>query len=417
MGFDPNSIPDGQCAEGHLDAVPIYEILLSVKKTGATGRLTIEDAAGENHMFFMRGQPVGVELSDALHPLGQLLLELGRIDGATFVKAQRLIAEGQRLPGQVFKELGVLDDDKLKEVLGIQARRKAEAFCRHGGRPFTFCRGLTFLAGFNATPLDIHAVVFLALKQQMGPKSREEWLEEVKGHEVRSLPEGEMPLPAALEVFGFGPPEERFLGRLMAGFEPVERLAETGTLPPDEMAVLLRFLQLLGRLELRKLKQEPAEAPALDGNTEDNVFSRAAPAEAIEPSPRAPGPDPEHTKSRALASDIHDVPTELPEARAPRAAPRPLEPEPRPVAQRPAGTPKRVESLLSKGSSPKEVGRIRFPSESTLKEEPRPKKKRLRRAVPEPSVGTVAVSSTKKEKTEITPLPSILVDLDDDAGK
>lgn len=442
MAFDPSRIDDDQCGEGHLDEVPIYDVLMAVQRSQATGRLTIQEAAGENHMYFMRGQPVGVELAEMLHPLGQLLLELGRINGAAYVKAQRLISEAQRLPGQVFKELGVLDESSLKEVLSIQARKKAEHFCRFGGRPFTFCRGLSFLSGFNSTPLDIHAVIFLAVRQQMGPESREAWLDAARHQEVSAEGFGEMPLPAPPAVYNFGPPEERFLVRLAAGFESLERLAETGTLPRDEMAVLLRYLQLLGRLQMRPAPKAPAtvDNAALASSTEEDVFSTARP-------PRVQA---ERTDPSRDAGDIHDIPTELPPVAKPappeapprRAVPEPLpaplpaveplpaapsrapapvetapSPPPRPAAK---AAPKRVESLLqtepprpaapSPAPLPTERGGVTFPSEKTLEEEPKKKKKRTRRSEPEPSRGSVAVSVPKKEKTTLSPLPSIVIE-------
>ena len=93
--FDPAAIAEDACADGHLDVDPIYQVLLTLGQKAATGRLTIADAAGDNHMFFMQGRPVGVRLAEHFHPLGQLLLELGRLNGATFLRAQRLIAEGE----------------------------------------------------------------------------------------------------------------------------------------------------------------------------------------------------------------------------------------------------------------------------------------------------------------------------------
>src|SRR5688572_3693412 len=120
MAFDPARIAEDSCVEGHLDGDPVYDVLLAVHTAKVSGRLTVEDAAGPNHMYFMQGRPIGVLLAEYVHPLGQLLLELGRVTGQTFVRAQRRIAEGGRLAGQVFKELGVLDDDSLREVLTIQ---------------------------------------------------------------------------------------------------------------------------------------------------------------------------------------------------------------------------------------------------------------------------------------------------------
>ncbi len=72
--FDPALIADDACVDGHLDNDPIYGVLLALGQKLVTGRLTIDDAAGENHMYFMQGRPVGVHLAEHCHPLGQLLL-------------------------------------------------------------------------------------------------------------------------------------------------------------------------------------------------------------------------------------------------------------------------------------------------------------------------------------------------------
>lgn len=383
MAFDPLGIDDDQCSAGHLDADPIYEVLMALQRARSTGRLTVEDAAGENHMYFMQGQPVGVQLAEYIHPLGQLLLELGYVDGRGFVQAQRLIWAGQRLAGQVFRELGFLDEAGLKDVLSIQARKKAEHFCRYGSRAFTFCRGLSFLSGFSATPLNIHTVIFLAVRQQMGPQARAAFIEGISQREVRlKLDTPDRLLPAPLATFGFGPPEERFLTRIAGGFTSIEDLASTGTLPQDEMAVLLRYLELVSRLEVRARE---AVHSALTSNTEDEVFSTSRPA------PLAPA-DQEPTDPRRQRRDIHAVPTELP-----------VEPKLKPKPKLPEKPPPRVPARAPPPRS------LQFPSESTLAA-PEKKKKRKRRAVPEPSVGTRAISETRKEKTAITELPSIVID-------
>jgi hypothetical protein len=88
LAFEPSKIPEDQCVQGHLDADPIYDVLLRVHGAKVSGRLTTEDASGPNHLYFMQGRPVGVQLAEYVHPLGQLLLELGRINGQTFVRAQ-----------------------------------------------------------------------------------------------------------------------------------------------------------------------------------------------------------------------------------------------------------------------------------------------------------------------------------------
>lgn len=374
MAFDPTAVPEDGSHKGHLDDTPIYEILLGLLQGQGTGRLTIPGPNGDNHMFFMNGRPVGVQLAEYFHPLGQLLLELGRIDAHTFIKAQRFITEGNRLPGQVFMNLGVLTEQGLADILAVQANRKAEEFCRIGGRPFSFGRGLTFLSGFQSTPLDVHAVLFLAVRQQMGPASRTNWLEELSDKELKLNGEGDL-LPSPLETYGFGKPEQRFLERLRSGWQPTKLLSDTGTLPDDEMAVLLRYLHIIGRVQMR-VRQTAAPPPA-----------PAEEAEVFGTSPRpltGDAPRRRRTPERA-ADDLHNLPKEPP--------PRERPPSPPPRKKQP---PKKSDSIVV--------------APELMDAGKKKKKRKKRRAEPLPSEGTAAESETKKEKTNISPLPTIMID-------
>ena len=60
MSFDVDAIKDASTGSGDLDDTPMYDVLLTLSRQQATGRLTVDSPTGENHMFFMRGQPVGV---------------------------------------------------------------------------------------------------------------------------------------------------------------------------------------------------------------------------------------------------------------------------------------------------------------------------------------------------------------------
>ena len=87
MAFDPSQQPDETSYEGHLDQESMGQVLAEILRHKVTGRITVRDDNGANHLFFMAGKPVGVVLSHVMHPLGQLLLELGKVDSAQFVKA------------------------------------------------------------------------------------------------------------------------------------------------------------------------------------------------------------------------------------------------------------------------------------------------------------------------------------------
>lgn len=420
MSFDPAGIPDDSCVEGHLDGDPIYDVLIAIHRAKATGRLAVEDPSGPNHMFFMKGMPVGVSLAEYVHPFGQLLLELGRVNGATFVRAQRLIAEGNRLAGQVFKEMGVLDEDTLLDVLAIQARKKAEHFCRLGSRPFNFCRGLTYLTGFTATPLELWVVVFLAVRAQLGPDARLAWIESARNLQVRvqNAPGDAHGLPAPLYAFGFGAAEERFLQRILGGWEKVSELCDKGTLPADEAAVLLRFLEVIGRLDKREPPAVPAHISALTKRPPelgmlavpealDDVFSSLETVEVQSPTADAApaaedrvfaGPE-EVTDPRRRS--IHDDQT-LPFG---EAEPLPFVPSPSAASQRPRfRSVSMPEPLQNAPPVPAAPAKDDFPA-------PVVKKKSSKRAEPMPSQGSgIRVSETRKEKTTISPMPSIVID-------
>ncbi|MCP4503199.1 MAG: hypothetical protein GY822_24955 [Deltaproteobacteria bacterium] len=383
MSYDPMNISEDTSESGHLDEHAIAEILLGVKACQATGRLTVADATGENHMFFMQGRPVGVVLSEFLHPLGQLLLELGEIDAKTFLTAQRLITKGGRLPGQVFIELNILDDDKLKDVLFIQAQHKASHFCRFSSRPFQFGRGLSFLAGFNATPLDIHAVVFLAIREQIGPSQRKGFLSQHQEHQVFMDADPDSPLPAPLAAFNFGPPEARFLRRICSDWASIQDLEETGTLPTNEMVVLLLFLEQHGQLQFR---ETPLVAPVefnaaslLNPPTSEDVFSTG--------DSRANLPT-DSTIPMSAKTNPHIARQNLTDPNVDGFLP---------MAQ-PPGMASPVEGAFTK------------PEEDVV--EPvvaKGKKRRKRRSTPMPSMGTERlVSETRREKTQVS-LPSIVI--------
>ncbi len=445
--FDPATISEDACVDGHLDADPVYAVLLSLGARVVTGRLTIADAAGDNHMYFMQGRPVGVHLAEHFHPLGQLLLELGRMTGAVFVRAQRLIAEGNRLPGQVFKELGILDDQSLKEVLSIQARRKAEHFCRLGSRPFRFCRGLTYLTGFTSTPLDPHAVIFLAVRQQLGEQAREAWLESARGEQVKLVAPGgpfggdtidNLGLPAPLANFGFGPPEERFLQRVLNGWENVVEIAETGTLPRDEMAVLLRYLEVIGRLQRRPIPPPAVALPRTPTPTPVDAVRPTRPVVSMAGGQRA-APPPLPSSLAVSSREIEPQRAPLTEPTSDDVFSRPSSPSALPKApplsaafsppdaltdpRRPATrkqdlmNPQPTDDAVVFASALNEPTPQSMPSPSVVVSEDLPppvvKKKKVKRLEPLPSEASgVLVSETRREKTMIMELPSIVIDED-----
>jgi hypothetical protein len=403
-------LSDDQHLNGHFDTDPMYSVLLTLHQTTMNGRLSVRGELGDSHMFFAAGRPVGVTLFDTTHPLGQLLLELGRVNGSTFVMAQRLIADGNRLPGQVYKELKVIDDAGLKEVLQVQSRRKAASFCALASKPFSFHRGLSFLQGFSSAPMDVGAVLYFAVRHHFSGGLRAAWL--------RAARDDEFFLAGALPVtpadVGFGPPEERFLQRLQVGYANIDSLAETGALPTDDIVVLLRYLEVFGVLKRRRVGSLPTPAP---------MVLPAGPAVIpVAPVITAPPAAPSH-RGPAAVSGLHaaaalaEVSADDVFSRAKPIAPIPA-PEPWLHAlgdKTPPLTPVPVRRINDSAlqaalnaPTPPEVQ-----TRELTEELPVVRKKKVKRTEAMPSEGTgVLVGETRREKTNVKPVSSIVFDDD-----
>lgn len=312
--FDPAQIADGASYQGNLAEEPMAQLLMRLLKERATGRLSVRDEHGENLLFFMQGRPVGVILSQVVHPLGQLLLELGKVDSTQFVKAQRLIGNGERLPGQVFIEIGAITEADLKDVLGQQARRKAAVFVALKNLPFEFGKGPLFLTGFKSNPMEGAPLVFHALAASMDADGRRAFLAAFGSNRVRAR---NVDLGAPLGAFGFGKAEERFLQRL-ADWRTISDLDQGGTLPSEDIAALLRYLQEAQQLESAP-PAEPAPAP---------VVTAPAPAPVEDEEEEAPAPPPPRPRARTATPMPAKANPPPPARRAPPQATRDLGPAP-----------------------------------------------------------------------------------------
>lgn len=244
--FDPKSLLDDQSGRWSFEETPTYAVFAALVDGRLTGMVTSRPDADASKLFFREGQPVGVQLAEVYAPLGQLLLELGHIDAATFVKAQSLIAGQQRLPGQVFVELEAIDATTLKQVIDIQAKRQVRRFIEECRGSFSFSRGEAFLTGFSTTAIGPDLLIWLSLERSFGGEPGERYLASLVGKHVK-LGAG---LSDLVTELGFGPPEERFLARL-GEWHSVEQLDKFGTLPRPQIALLLKFLDMRQRLQLR----------------------------------------------------------------------------------------------------------------------------------------------------------------------
>lgn len=269
--FNPYQLLEGETVHGSFLKQPVYEVFTAIIESCTTGALGVPGEVGLNRLFFREGHPVGVSLAESYVPLGQLLLELGYIDGATFLRAKPIIEGERRLPGQVYIQLGAIDNAILTEVLQIQAQRKARRFVEGCQDPFEFSRGLAFLTGFAKSDIGADLLIFFALEHAFGDREREDYLRTFTGKQICIGAD----VSPHLGGFGFGVAEQRFLTRLQT-WRSVDELDRFGTLARPEVALILKFLDMRHMLQLRPALDGLAPPPA---RAEEQVFT-APPASA-----------------------------------------------------------------------------------------------------------------------------------------
>ena len=263
--FAPHKMTDMQSGEWSFNELPIYVVLAEISETKPTGQLRLLDLPGRWSLFFRQGLPVGVALDEICAPLGHLLLELGRVNAHDFVAVQRRIESSERLPGQAYIEQGVLDAEGLKEVLAIQAMRKAQRFIERSTGTFEFTAGLAALSGFSAAMLNGQRLLLLALQQHFNELAREDFLQAHQNTQIRAVGVQNW----EKEDVGYGHPELRFL-TMLAEWQQIDDLDKFGTLTRSQMGLLLKFLSLRGCLQVRPV---PEVLPLAQSPEEENVFA------------------------------------------------------------------------------------------------------------------------------------------------
>lgn len=295
---------DMQSDEWSFAEIPVYEVLARLYDDKGTGKLSLLNSQSTRafSLFFRQGLPVGVSLDEICAPLGQLLLEMGRVSAKDYVEVQRVIEFNDRLPGQAYIDHGILDSQGLKEVLAVQAMRKAQRFIELSTDDFEFTAGLAALTGFSAAMLNDNRLLVLALEKHFDSAAREDFLLSKQAAQISIAAEANW----SAENLGYGHAEDRFIKQLKH-WQTIEELDKFGTLTRLQMGLLLKFAELRGHLKLRPI---PTDLPLAQSAEEDSVFSvSAAESSTVPPFIRSVQLDKakpqQREKTERISMDVH----------------------------------------------------------------------------------------------------------------
>ncbi|MFH1807824.1 MAG: hypothetical protein ABIJ09_03710 [Pseudomonadota bacterium] len=241
---------DNESFKGSFTDMALSQVGARLHSAKASGVLRTFDPAGYNCLFLREGHPVGVTLVNDVAPLGLVLMEFGFLDREGYDQAEQHVVYLQRVAEEVYRELGVLTPEREPQVAQVQGLRRVGGFINTCSGDFEFVGGLGALVGFSSVVLPIDVLVVNALLRDFGLAEREAYLQNFGTRQVCAT----AGLVEPLALYNLGPNEEQFIGQL-GEWVGVDQLEKWKVIPRPQISLMLRALDLLGRLDVR-LKPE-----------------------------------------------------------------------------------------------------------------------------------------------------------------
>ena len=124
MGNVPEVNVNAAAVQGTLKERPLPRLLQQLYRKQFTGHVVVTDQTRDESAVYVReGAPVHVCRPVDTDRLDNLLVEYGLVPAGILAQASAQVTEGQRL-GDVLERMGVLDKEKLAQVLKAQVTRK-----------------------------------------------------------------------------------------------------------------------------------------------------------------------------------------------------------------------------------------------------------------------------------------------------
>ncbi len=226
---------------GDLRRVALYRVVGRLCARKATGALEIVDAVGTSRAFVLSGVLQGGRSARLKNPLGRILVKAGAITDAQLERALEVHNRTDKLIGQVILELGIIDGQTLDRAIADQSRQNLlSLFGLTEGR-FEFAEGLVHLADFTAAPLAASHALYEGLRDH-APEGVLWPLLSGLAFAAVQLRDGEL-------LRDLGAAEQMAL-RLLSEPRLLGDLARRVPLPPRALSALLGAADGLGVLEV-----------------------------------------------------------------------------------------------------------------------------------------------------------------------
>jgi curved DNA-binding protein CbpA len=279
-------------AEGRFGKTPFAHVLLYIREHALSGTLAVDGPtsgplAGEHFFVFERGSLAQSWIATGLDRLGDILLERKLINAQGRRDADVILAAAPQLTGDVYREMGLVDQDAIVHSLVEQTRRRALRIFSLGNATYRFYQDINLLDGFGREryPVDVLSIVWRGVLASPPNATIEVVLQRV-GNNPLSLRAN-----AQLDAFEFGDDVQPLLDVLRLGPATMADLRSFSKDP--ELPRLLAYVLLVSKqvdATLIGAQSDLAQnargaAPAQRATTHETPSSPHSPSAAVAAKP------------------------------------------------------------------------------------------------------------------------------------
>jgi len=272
-------------SSGQLARTPLPHLLVYGFERQLSGTFIFRAPDGATaELLVQKGLPAKARLSTTPIYLGQVLLELGAIDGTTHDESLREMAAAnpKKLHGVVLIERGAIDHAKLDHALRVQLLQKVAQISRMtSATVFEFYADWDGLAEFGAetTPIEALAAVWTSVREQPPLEHVKAALERMTRGKLRAAK------TAQLDRFGFTNEERHWLELLRVRSMKIDELFAAAEINERIARLIVYCLAITKQIDLRP-EDEPSSGTMRAATPQTGV--PAAEPSSVTPSSSAP---------------------------------------------------------------------------------------------------------------------------------
>lgn len=254
-------------AQGSFAKTPLPHLLVYALERALSGTFELQvNGASTATMLVVQGFPAKLRTTEGVFYLGEVMVELGMITPDHLAASLQRLQESPRLQGQLLKEMGVVDDERIDAAARAQLKRKLEHLFTHPAETtYAYFDAVDLLQRYGGppTPVDPLPVLWRGVKQSPSWEHVDATLRRVGGTAVRLTPQAQAQI-GRLELTR---PEMQVIDMIRQRPARVVDIANSKLVGPSIAQQLVYFLVITKQVELVEVASTvpPGASPSSAG--------------------------------------------------------------------------------------------------------------------------------------------------------